>query len=353
MRHLGSCFTAGLVLAATVTSCRQPATVTSLGLAPSVLGAEAVAPAAAPSGTSEVRFAVRWPSRSVQFIPASAERMEFAIFLGDETRPAATRTVLRAAGPTALTTMTHLPAGPARVTATAKDGAGVIVATASAPLTLLANQVVQARLSLQPTEPLGIARLFPTNGIPGPWCQLNVEGTGLMLESAASYSIAVGDVPIPADRIFRIRETPPYMFAFNVPREVLGGPVTLRMGPYAVTSSESFTVISSVSLSPLAVALAPGATTTFEVKAYDAEGNLVESPSLRWYMENETCIGNICEDHDAAKVNNGLVTAERDVGYFNPVTQTYQAATGPVAKGDLVVGNPYVRATASITVIIP
>lgn len=302
-----------------------------------------------PTWTGAVRLKIRWPSRAPQFLPISAEAIDFEVFRGEASTPLARSTARRAGGEQSVT-LTRLPVGDLRVEARAKDAEGRTVAHASGTVVVRGNALADARLSMQPAEPLAITSFSPTSGIPGPYCQINIDGTGFMLEAPASYSVRIGTTEIPASRIFRLY---PFRFAVLVPWGVQSGPVTLRMGSYSVQSSESFTAIASVSISPLTATLAPGATTSFALQAYDAEGRLVEKPAVHWYMENERCIGNICEDSDAAKVNQGLVTAERDVGFFNYVTGTYKASAGPVAQGDMVVGNPYVRASASIFVIIP
>lgn len=335
---------AGLSWLVAVASCRlAPVTAPTPGMA-------ADQPVAHQVGSGSLRVTVRWPNRRVQFIPSNAESLVVSVYAGSSTTPLATRTLKRTSD-IATATMTRLPSGPARVMAQAKDASGVTVALAETPLTLRPNAVSDARLSLQPAESLAITRIEPTNGIPGDGCHIWVDGTGFSYEDQASYSFTIGDPPTPISYAQRIY---PYRFALIVPRGVKTGPVRIRMGPYSAVSSQSFIEIGSVSISPTSVTVAPSGTYSFQVQAYDVSGQPVSNPNVRWFMEYQRCIGNICEDGDAAKVNNGLVTGEFDVGNYNVATGRYTDPPGTeVGWGHVVVGNSYVRASASIKIIIP
>lgn len=328
--------------------------------APSSLASVSPTPVDLEPLNSAVRVVVRWPDRDVAFIPYTAETMDLAIYPGNSENPAMTKRVARSSGESGVV-FEPLPAGPARITATARDKNGLAVAMASTTLILIANTLVPAGLSLQPVEPLAIKEFFPKAVIPGD--QVTLVGTGFNLENVASYSIMLGDTVIPSYLIYRFNySSTDYRFAVFIPKGVPRGRFSVSMGPYSAQSSESFTAIASVSIAPLEIILPPGGTHSMTVSAYDSDGTQLNDYRIGWSMENEDCLppegdpARFCEDNDAAKVYDGLIVAELDVGKMDRTTSpwTRLSESGElVAKGDIVAGNSYIRATASVKVQIP
>lgn len=142
-----------------------------------------------------------------------------------------------------------------------------------------------------------------------------------------------------------------------VPRGFKRGKVAVTLGAVTAASSGSFTAIASLSLSPLSATLGPGERRKFEVAAYDADGLPIAAPNVPWGMLNQVCFGNGCEDHDAAKVEDGVAVGELDVGDFvlQPGgTRVRVSKPGTlVAYGDIFVGNLFLMATGHIEVRIP
>ena len=215
-------------------------------------------------------------------------------------------------------------------------------------------------------ETLSIRAVSPDNGIPGDL--VTVTGSGFKLAPAASYSVKVGAVAVPAFGVF-IRGADRFLAV--LPLGFVRGRLTIEMGGATAQSPAELVQIASVSISPLSFVLAPAATAFVAPVAYDSDGKPIASPALLWGMQDEVCLGNLCEDNDAAKVCTGprcpfpekpepavadgrkaLITAEVDVGMFQGGKRVSQSGE-TVAYGTLTAGNLNLMATASVKIVIP
>ncbi len=331
---------------------------------------EAPARVQPPAHEGQLVLKIRWPGRTPQFIPIGTRRLEIEVFQRGE----------RITGPVVATEGTDvripgLPAGRLDLTARAYDSpttGGRLRATGTASVEILPNRLNPGRITLQPSVPLAVLDTFPPSLIPGtgPKSQLNARVQGFDLVSSRDIQVYVGDTLIPNGEIRdaqgrspsgpiwqwinHLNPDQPAYVAIRTPRDIDSGPVRVVAGPYEATGEKTFTPVGSVSLRIPSVRLIPGEEFRFEVDTYDRAGKLLPCPpeDLEWRIQDETCIGNRCDDNDAARVNSGLVRAELDIGWFSN-------GKNVTPKGDVIgiatlrVGNLYCLATASITVVGP
>ncbi|MEB3187827.1 MAG: hypothetical protein VKP72_10365 [bacterium] len=358
-----------MLLWGTLTACvatAPPSSVSSLEGQPIT----PVASARAHAGTGQLLLKVRWPGRANQFIPAGTRRIEIDVARRGES----------VAGPVVATEgadvrIERLPPGTLELSARAYDSpttGGRLRATGTASVEIVPNRLTPGRLTLVPSVPLAVLDTFPASLVPGtgPKSQLNVRVQGFDLVSSRDIQVYVGNTLIPNGEIRdaqgrspsgpiwqwinHLSPDQPAYVAIRTPRDIETGPVKVVAGPYSATGTATFTPIGSVSLRVQTVRLVPGEEYLFEVDTYDRAGNPLPCPpeELEWRIQDETCLGNRCDDNDAARVNSGLVRAELDIGWFSNGKNV--TPTGDVIGiATIRVGNLYCHATASIVVVGP
>ncbi len=358
-----------LLVWATLTACvadAPPAPVPTTTNPPIATGA----PAATGPARGQLLLKVRWPGRETQFIPAGTRRLELEVSRQGE----------RVAGPVVATEgsdvrIEGLPAGTLELSARAYDSpttGGRLRALGTASVEIIPNRLNPGRLTLQPSVPLAVLDTFPASLVPGtgPKSQINVRVQGFDLVSSRDIQVYVGNTLIPNGEIRdaqgrspsgpiwqwinHLNPDKPAYVAIRTPRDIDSGPVKVVAGPYSATGTATFTPIGSVSLRVQTVRLVPGEEYRFEVDTYDRAGNPLPCPpeELEWRIQDETCLGNRCDDNDAARVNSGLVRAELDIGWFSNGKNV--TPTGDVIGiATIRVGNLYCNATASISVVGP
>lgn len=314
------------------------------------------APDLSPASTGPggaVRLVVAWPRREAMFLPVSAESIEIVAYKGDRAEPLATGRATRSPGQSQSTvTLDRLPPGELAIGVTARDIMGEVVAAGDATASITPNRLARVAISLEPSELPEILSFSPASTVPGE--PIAVTGRGFWLDAPERYAFTIAGAAVPWYRAYLQGRS---KFVLTVPAGAGSGSVDVKVGPYTARSVTPFVAVASISLQPLEVTLGPGEKVQFTAKAYDAAGREIPGAVIPWNMDNQECIGNGCEDFDAAKVRNGLAVAELDVGNFvilQDGSRVRADAPGALqARGEIVAGNLLVRATGSITVRMP
>lgn len=259
-------------LAASVTWGCQPSAMAPLARDPVALEPSPVRTTA----FGRVSLAIRWPERSTQYIPLATSVLEFKAYaLGSDTA-IAVQSATRPASGTSTVSFDQLPAGEVVVTGQAKDAEGRVLSSGSVQLTIVANSLVQGRLTLVSTEVPQILSMSPVNGDPG--ATVTLFGAGFGANRSATFSVRIGGVP--ADAPARIDDT---TLTFKVPEAATNSVVTLQVEAKATSSVAVFKTIRSWELSPMAAdVFVPNGVATFSVTARDWQGALVPDPTLKW-----------------------------------------------------------------------
>lgn len=268
----------GLGAALALSACQV---IPSLGPGPVPLGL-AVDPSASRAervSTGGLTLSIRWPARTVQYLPVSAVAIDLKVMpLGSNT-PLATKTTLPpAGGGTSTVTFQGLPSGPIVVSASARDAAGKVVSAGSTRIDIVPNALASGRLVLNSTETPMVLTMSATNGDPG--MSVTMFGSGFGAAADATYSVRLGGVEVPASDLQRDDDT---TLSFKVPAAATTSVVTLQVGVNATQSTEVFTTIRSWTISPTSAdVFYPQGVATFSALAKDWAGETVTSPSTRW-----------------------------------------------------------------------
>ncbi len=235
--------------------------------------------------TGAVSLRVKWPERTTQYIPETAETIVFGIYKPGITAPLATASLTR---PASELSLPRLPIGSLRFTADAQDPDGTVGASGSATVTILPNATVSVPLHLISALPAPTVTGFsPSNGVPGQ--QVTVSGTNFGASRNTPFAIQYGNTTLPGDRIFRLSDS---QLAFFVPTGAVNSTFSVTVGPHTVASTAAFQVIATVSVTPSAVALdASTQQVTLTVTAKDAAGFVIPSPVLPWNTLSENKAG--------------------------------------------------------------
>lgn len=284
----------------------------------------AIGHAEGPSGGA--RLTIRWPERSAQFIPTTANRIAFAVYRTGIASPLATASVTR---PASTVTFDRLPVESLRFTAEALDPDGFVGATGSAQVTIRANAVTSGAISMASTVNPVISDFSPRNGCPGQ--QVTITGSGFAASRNASYSVSFGGVTLPGDRIFRFSDT---QMGFFIPSDATNGSFAISIDGVSRATDSIFRTIKTLSISPTSVTLSTESPTqSFQVTAWDSAGISIVNPTVPWALFNQNCPGCGTSTFVASIDQSGLLTRG--------------SGTGTVQVG---VGIAPVRATASVTV---
>lgn len=294
----------------------------------------ATAPGAVPAtgATGGLTLTIRWPERSVQYIPSTATQILFGVYPEVGGTAIATSSATRTGGEaTSSVTFSALPTGILRFTADAMDPDGYVGASGSATVSVQPNVVTKGALTMRTTANPTILSFSPTNGVPGQ--QVNITGTGFLHSRNAAYSITYGNTVLPEESIFRFSDT---TMGFFVPAGAQNATFSVTVGGVKATSASAFRAIATLSVTPL-TATVDAATPTVQlaVTATDSAGVAIASPTVRWAKINQSCGSCGTADTLATVSDAGLVT-RGDSG-----------KTGSIQVG---VGIAPLLATASVTV---
>lgn len=299
---------------------------------------QAHAPGQPPAGmtaveaTGGVTLTIRWPERSVQFIPSTATKIVFGVYPEVGMTAIATTSATRPNGAaTSSVTFSALPTGVLRFTADALDPDGYIGASGSATISVQPNALTKGALTMRTTANPTIATFLPANGVPGQ--QVTITGTGFLHSRDASYSIRYGNALLSEASTFRLSDT---SMGFFVPAGAQNATFSVTVGGVTATSLTKFRAIATLSVVPQTATL--DATTTsvqLTVAATDSEGVAIPSPSVSWVKLGQDC----------ADCGTSLFLASLDANGL--VTRSDSGKTGSMTVG---AGVAPLLATASLTV---
>lgn len=306
----------GIVLAA----CRPPA-LTGASPAPGGrLAAHAV-------GQARATIRIRWPVRATQGIPSATERIVVSVRALESVTAAQALTLFRPSTATdSVASFEHLAPGPTIFSAEAKDDSDRVLAAGSATVTLLANQVVPVRLVLGSTDSPVITGVAPTTGVPGDFVSL--VGSGFGATSGSSYSVSVGDLPVPGSGITRVNDS---LLVIQVPGVGPAAKVSVKVDGKVAESAQLFTPIASLSITPTASeTYAPFGIIQFGATAYDSAGAVIPNPTLYWQAAVSACDTPSCFPGKIESTGT-FVASEEEEGYGSMIVQVGRGAVAATA----------------------
>lgn len=274
----------------------------------------AVQTLAAPTPTGAVTLRVKWPDRTAQYIPDTAETIVFGVYKAGVSTPLATSSLTR---PKSDISFQPLPIGSVRFTADALDPDGSVGASGSATVTILANATVSVPLHLVTTVPAPtITGFSPANGVPGQ--QVTVTGTNFGAARDLPLTVKYGNSTVASDRVFRLSDT---QLSFFVPANSSNATFSVTVGNQSVFSTPAFQVIATVSVTPDTVTLdGSHPEETLTVAAKDTANFIVTNPVLTWAMlsQAKTSGGTVDElfafDKSTGKLTRGTATGTAKLG---------------------------------------
>lgn len=230
------------------------------------------------AGYGTIRLSIRWPRRTVQYIPGNTAYIEFKVL---STAGALLRTTTANApssGGTVTVAFAGLPAGNVLLSGNAKDANGNILSSGTIQVTVVANASANANLVLASTQSPAIISFWPPNGDPG--ATVNIFGSGFGASRNASFSVSVGGIALPSANLTRIDDS---LIAFKVPDTSTTSAVVVQVDTLATQSASVFTTIRSWQVSPSSANLfVPNGIQAFSASAFDWQGAPIASASVNW-----------------------------------------------------------------------
>lgn len=257
-----------------------------------------------------IRVSVRWPDRRTAVIPPATDRIDVEAYtaVGKGDQPISAALLRSPFSGFASATLERIPAGQVRLAAIARDAGGNVLASGGQLLDLRPNEIAPASLRLKTPDPTPkIERISQANGFPG--ALVTLLGTGFGYTAAASYSVRVGGVQVPAERTFRYADD---LVSFHVPREATTSGVVLSVAGQEAAAPGLFTTIGSVSVSPKLAVVPKTATRSLDIAVYDTDGNRMQDPHLSFSYPLQSCNG--CFDGDVGRLDvRGVFLPELDL----------------------------------------
>lgn len=277
MRHVARPFGLALGLVASVLGLAgclgKSPTLGSLAGAP-----EPSVPARAKAGYGRITLTIRWPRRSVQYIPGNTAYIEFQILTTAGSLLRTTTANAPASGGAVSVSFSGLPAGNVLLSGNAKDANGNILSSGTIQVHVVANASTAASLVLSSTQSPAITSFWPPNGDPG--ATVNIFGSGFGASRNASFSVSLGGVVLPNASLTRIDDS---LIAFKVPDTATNSAVVVQVDSLATQSASVFSTIRSWQVSPSSANLfVPNGVQAFSASAFDWQGASIASASVTW-----------------------------------------------------------------------
>ena len=238
-----------------------------------------------------VAVSVAWPAgsqlagRGVQAIPASATSIALSLASGSTTVATASIT-----SPATSSTMAMLPVGTYTLAAEALRADGSDAASASAPLTVVADRVAQAELSLVPTAAPSLTSISPTSGVAS-INQITLYGTNLYPPTNGTYSVFVDDRAVPGSML---QPGSSAIYLIGLPAWAQSdqtASISVSVDGIPAPETQVFTVetVACLKLSPSDPLLENSATQLFTAAIYSDAGcsQPLSGIPLTWSLSNE------------------------------------------------------------------
>ncbi|MBM3266411.1 MAG: hypothetical protein FJZ01_02080 [Candidatus Sericytochromatia bacterium] len=273
-----------------VAACRTPAPGGALLRGAGVAGADMpYAHGAAAAVSGEITISVRWPARTAQAIPQSAQSIVVEAYAEGATKPLGNPLqFVRTTGDQSSTvTMTfgRLPVGTYQFVATARDTGGAIVASGTAKAILLPNQRTSVPLSLFGTGQPAISLVGVAAAVPGQ--KVPVFGRAFGEVANASLSATIGDVQVPGTGIERVTDN---LVVLTVPAGAKSGKVKISVAGKEAASILPLSIIARIEATPeLAKTHQPAGRAKVTIRAFDAADNEVQAGNLTIRIMSMEC----------------------------------------------------------------
>ncbi|HEY9856865.1 MAG TPA: IPT/TIG domain-containing protein [Stenomitos sp.] len=279
--------------------------------APLMPGPAPLAPAAGlPTGSvstaadqGRVAVTIQWPYRT-QVIPTSTERLRFTL-----------------SGPASKTLDLDRPYGAAPISTASLQvdvGTGYTLAVAayakqspsdfepsklvasgqSDPFDVLVNKVSGVRVALTPNYVPSITGFTPTNGGPGSY--VSVFGTGF---GATSQELIFRFGGTPASNVYQYGDG---TASVRVPDGATSSALVPVVDGVPGLASGSFTVLSSLGITPSTQSVASGNSYVFTAEATSSEGSPFVNPAVVWALSTDS-VGTIAQDGEFTAIGTGTV----------------------------------------------
>ncbi len=279
-------------------------------LAPEVGGPEANSPGG-PAAYGEVRVTVRWPSYGTQTIPSSATMLDISV-LDASLVAVATASIARPASTAALA---RIASGAYTISVLARRPDATTVAEATSSVTVIANRVAQANLTLIPRFGPRLDYLWPAAGPPG--TAIFLYGANLAAPPNGTFSVIVDGLPVPGS-LLQPGGTP---VLTSLPAWAgLNATISISVDGLDVPSSQArvFTqqIVDHVAISPASATISTDASESFTAIAYqDASGTLpIPGVSFTWSLADQVPASDPLTDFFPYSLTDGFFQTKTTTG---------------------------------------